>query len=69
VTYGDPLTSDDESLIGSGMIDSTGAMEMVMFIEDKFGIVVPNTEINPDNLDSVNRITALVDRLSVSNVA
>lgn len=69
VLYGDPLESDDTSLIKSGTIDSTGAMELVMFIEDTFGVEVPNTEIKPENLDTVNRITILVERLQNSVAA
>ena len=63
VLYGDPLESDDTSLIKSGMIDSTGAMEMVFFLEETFEIAVPNDDIKPENLDTVNLATALVFRL------
>ncbi len=63
VLYGDALESDDASLIKSGMIDSTGAMEMVFFLEETFEIAVPNDDIKPENLDTVNLATALVFRL------
>lgn len=63
VLYGDSLESDTTSLIESGMIDSTGAMEMVLFIEETFGVEVPNKDISPENLDTVIRITNLVHRL------
>ena len=69
VLYGDPLESNTTSLIESGMIDSTGAMEMVLFIEETFGVEVPNQDINPDNLDTVIRITNLVQRLQGSAAA
>ncbi len=64
VLYGDPLDSDDTSLVESGMVDSTGAMELVTFIEGTFNVQIPNNEIGPENLDTVNRITSLVERLS-----
>jgi len=44
---------DDISLLESGIIDSTGVLELVTFIEDHFGIVVEDTELLPDNLDSI----------------
>ena len=62
VLYGDKLESDDASLVASGMIDSTGAMELVGFVEDTYGIEIPNNEIGPENLDTVNLIVALVER-------
>ncbi len=64
VLYGDPLKSDTTSLITSDLIDSTGAMELVFFLEETFGITVPNDQIIPANLDTVRDITALVERLS-----
>ena len=63
VLYGDPLESDDASLVESDMIDSTGVMELVMFVEETFGIEIPADAIEPENMDSVNKIAALVDRL------
>ena len=63
VLYGDPLESDDASLVESDMIDSTGVMELVMFVEETFDIEIPTDDIDPSNMDSVNKIAALVDRL------
>ena len=51
---------DDESLLAAGLIDSTGILELVAYLETQFGIVVEDNEIVPENLDSVNRITAYV---------
>jgi acyl carrier protein len=53
---------DDESLLGAGLIDSTGILELVSYIEAEFGIVVQDEEIIPENLDSVWQIAAYVDR-------
>ena len=69
VLYGDPLESDDTSLIASGMIDSTGAMELVFFLEETYEIEVPPTDITPDNLDTLNRIVGLVTRIQGGETA
>lgn len=51
---------DDDSLIEKGLIDSTGVLELVAFIEKHFGIKVKDEEVVPENLDSVNRIANYV---------
>jgi acyl carrier protein len=48
--------SDEDSLIASGAIDSTGVLELIMFIEETFQIKVADEEMIPDNLDSVQKI-------------
>jgi acyl carrier protein len=58
---GDDL-DDDTSLIEAGILDSTGAMELVAFLEDTFAVSVADQEIVPENLDSVARICALIER-------
>jgi acyl carrier protein len=52
---------DDESLLGAGLIDSTGILELVSYLESAFGIVVQDEEIVPENLDSVRQIAAYVE--------
>lgn len=54
--------TDSASLIDAGVIDSTGAIELVAFLESSFGIEIADEELTPDNLDSIDRICALVDR-------
>ncbi len=54
--------SDEASLLDAGVVDSTGVLEVIGFIEDTFGIEVEDEEMIPDNLDSIARITALVER-------
>jgi acyl carrier protein len=44
----------------SGIIDSTGMLELITFIEDKYGIKIENAEMLPENLDSVNRAAKFV---------
>jgi acyl carrier protein len=53
---------DDLSLIENDMIDSTGILELVSFLEERFGISPADAEIVPANLDSVARIAAFVAR-------
>lgn len=53
---------DDESLLDSGIVDSTGVMEVVAFLEESFGIVIDDDELVADNLDSVERLAAFVAR-------
>jgi acyl carrier protein len=50
--------SDTESLLEGGLMDSTGVLELVAFIESDLGIAVADADIVPENLDSIARITA-----------
>ena len=60
---GDDEGLDDEaSLIESGIVDSTGIVEIVTFLEETFGIEVDDDDLVPDNLDSIARLTAFVGR-------
>ena len=59
----DPSTlKDEQSLLDAGIIDSTGVLEIVQFLESDFGIKVEDTEIIPENVDSIVRIAAFIDR-------
>lgn len=50
------------SLLDAGIIDSTGVLEVIMFIETTFGVTVEDSEMLPENLDSIERIAAFVAR-------
>ena len=54
--------SDEESLLDKGIVDSTGILEVISFVESEFGIVVGENEIVAENLDSIRRIAAFVAR-------
>jgi acyl carrier protein len=54
--------SDGDSLLDSGLVDSTGVMELVVFIESSLGVTVQDTEMLPENLDSIERIVRFVER-------
>ena len=52
----------DLSLIESDMVDSTGILELVGFLEEAFGLTVADADIVPANLDSIDRIAAFIER-------
>jgi len=54
--------SDDASFLDEGVVDSTGTLELVMFVEETFGIEVGDNEIEPENFDSVNKLAVYVAR-------
>jgi acyl carrier protein len=51
---------DDDSFLEKGIIDSTGVLELVNFIEETFKIKVEDEELVPDNLDSMNKLAHFV---------
>lgn len=62
----DPNTLEDStSLLDHGIIDSTGVLEVIMFVETAFGVTVEDAEMLPENLDSIERIAAFVERKQV----
>lgn len=52
----------DESFLESGLIDSTGILEIVLFLEETFGITVEDEEVIPEHFDSIARLAAYVQR-------
>ena len=54
--------ANDASFLDNGIIDSTGVLELVAFIEEKYGIAVADDDLVPDNLDSISSIKAFVER-------
>ena len=54
--------SDDASFLDQGIIDSTGVLELVEWIEETFGVVIDDMELIPENLDSVRNIVAFVQQ-------
>ena len=53
---------DESSFLEEGVIDSTGTLELVMFVEEQFGFEVADDEIEPQNFDSVANLAAYVVR-------
>jgi acyl carrier protein len=54
--------ADDASLLDVGIMDSTGVLEVISFLEDHFDIEVREADMVPDNLDSIERIARYVER-------
>ena len=65
--FGDasPL-ENDTSLLSSGIVDSTGLIEIISFLEDTFNIKINDDELLPENLDSLNKIDAFLAEKLVS---
>ena len=61
--------ADEDSFLRTGVIDSTGMMELVLFLEREFEIKIADTELLPRNLDSIARAAALVERKRVAAAA
>jgi len=53
---------DGDSFLENGIIDSTGILELIEFIENHFNIKAENDELIPENLDSLNKVTQYVQR-------
>jgi acyl carrier protein len=60
------LKSED-SFMKSGIMDSTGILEMIMFLHDEFGVDVMDDEMVPENLDSVQNVVAFVRKKLQAN--
>jgi acyl carrier protein len=56
------VVKDDQSLMSSGTLDSTGILELIMFVETQFKVKVADDEMLPENFDSVNAIADYVAR-------
>jgi len=55
------------SFMKTGIMDSTGILELIMFLHDAFGVVVHDDEMVPENLDSVNSVVAFVSQKTSPN--
>ncbi|MBP6645888.1 MAG: acyl carrier protein [Burkholderiaceae bacterium] len=53
---------DDTSLMDSGIVDSTGMLEIIGFIEESFGVRIADADMVPENLDSIGQVVAFVQR-------
>ena len=51
---------DDDSLVEEGIIDSTGILELIEFLESRFGVEVSESETVPENLGSISSLTEFV---------
>jgi acyl carrier protein len=58
--------ADDDPLLGK-IIDSSGVLELISFLQEHFSITVPDEDVIPENLDSVKNITAYVAKRLLGN--
>ena len=54
--------ANDASFLEQGIIDSTGILEVIAFLEEEFGIDVLDEEMIPENLDSIDNLVAFIAR-------
>lgn len=54
--------ADDASFLDQGVIDSTGVLELVAHLEATYGVKVKDEELVPENLDSINAVTAYLEK-------
>ena len=59
---GDQNLADNQSLLEAGVVDSTGVLELVAFLEDTFHLQIADKDSIPQNLDTIDAITAFVER-------
>ena len=52
----------DESLISSGILDSMALLQLIVFIEEQFGVTVGDGELNPTNFETINQIKSFVEK-------
>ena len=62
VGLSDQTIEPGESLVQRGVVDSTGVLELVEFLQQRFGIQVADDEITTDNLDTLESIAAFLRR-------
>lgn len=64
ILIGDAQTKiePDQSLLDSGILDSLALLRLIGYIEDHFGVTVDDGEVIPENFETINDITALLDR-------
>ena len=53
---------DDDSLLGPGLLDSVGILRLVAWLEEEFGVSIPDEDVVPDHVETVSRLAALVRR-------
>jgi acyl carrier protein len=54
--------TDQDSLLQKGIVDSTGILELINYLQEAFGIMVTDDEILPENLDSVQNLAHFIEK-------
>jgi acyl carrier protein len=63
----DNTLNDDVSFLESGIIDSTGVLELVSFVQETFGIKVKDDELIPNNFDSLSKLEVFIVNKQISD--
>jgi acyl carrier protein len=58
----DANLKNDDSFMGKGIVDSTGILEVVSFVEETFGFKIADEDLLPDNLDSINNLVNYIQK-------
>jgi acyl carrier protein len=59
---------DSTSFLNEGIMDSTGALELVSFLEETYGNAVEDEELIPENLDSVDNLVGYLKKKGIQSV-
>lgn len=68
-TNDESALGDGDSLLQKGVVDSTGMMELIAFLEGEFHIAIADAEMVPENLDSVDAIVGFINSSRAAAVA
>jgi acyl carrier protein len=68
-TDDDAALKDADSFLESGTLDSTGIMELILFLEETFSLKVSDDDMVPENLDSIDSLVAYVERKQAESAA
>ena len=63
---GSDSLKDSDSFLEFGILDSTGILQLIEFLGDRFRITVTDEEVTPQNLDSIDKILAFLQRKAVA---
>jgi len=53
--------NDDSSFLAEGIVDSTGIMQLVSFLQERYRVSIEDEELIPDNLDSIMRVATFIE--------
>lgn len=59
---GELSVDSSQSLLAAGVLDSTGVLELITFMQERFGIRIADEEVVPENLDSIDNLVRFVER-------
>ncbi len=62
IYHEDPVSFGDEDNLLDAGLDSMGIMRLIMFAEKEFGVTLPDTEIEPDNVGSLKSLESWIRR-------